>query len=121
MHVPTSLTALTLAAALATAPSARAQSLDAHASLAPTVDGARAAFHLPATPAPGTAAAAAPRFSSSERYMIVGGAVLVVGALVRGDAGAIIMIGGGAVLVYGLYLYLDQGSTGTRVGMSKTF
>lgn len=39
--------------------------------------------------------------------MIVGGAALVVGAVIDGDAGTIIMIGGGAVGLLGLYRYLS--------------
>ena len=38
--------------------------------------------------------------------MIVGGAALIVGAVVGGDSGTIIMIGGGALGLYGLWNYL---------------
>ena len=51
-----------------------------------------------------------PRRGDSQRnvaLMIVGGATLLVGALVGGNAGTIIMIGGGAVGIYGLYQYLQ--------------
>lgn len=39
--------------------------------------------------------------------MIVGGAVMVAGALIGGDAGTIIMVGGGVVGVLGLWRYLQ--------------
>lgn len=39
--------------------------------------------------------------------MIVGGATLLAGAVIGGDAGTIIMIGGAAIGIYGLYLYLQ--------------
>lgn len=123
MHARTSFTAATLALALAAAaPRLQAQALDAtRAPGAPTVDAARVAFHMPSPSAPLTIAAARPSFSAGERYMILGGAVLVVGALVGGNAGPIIMIGGGAVAVYGLYLYLDQSKGATQAGFSRKF
>ena len=46
------------------------------------------------------------RASHNVALMIVGGAGLVVGSLVGGDAGTVIMIGGGVVLLVGLYRYL---------------
>lgn len=39
--------------------------------------------------------------------MIIGGVVIIGGALVGGDAGAIVSLGGLAYGVYGLYLYLN--------------
>ncbi len=48
-----------------------------------------------------------PRESQNVVMMIVGGAALVVGAVIDGDAGTIIMIGGGAVGLIGLYRYLS--------------
>jgi hypothetical protein len=39
--------------------------------------------------------------------MIVGGAVLIVGAIVGGTSGTIIMVGGGVVGIIGLYRYLQ--------------
>ena len=38
--------------------------------------------------------------------MIVGGAALVVGAVIGDDAGTIVMLGGAAVGLYGLYMFL---------------
>ena len=39
--------------------------------------------------------------------MIIGGAALIGGAIVGGDAGALVMLGGLGVVLYGLYLYLQ--------------
>jgi hypothetical protein len=39
--------------------------------------------------------------------MIVGGAVLIVGAIVGNTSGTIIMIGGGVIGIIGLYRYLQ--------------
>jgi len=44
--------------------------------------------------------------SQSVAMMIVGGAGLVVGAVIGGDPGTIIMIGGGGLALLGLYQYL---------------
>jgi hypothetical protein len=56
-------------------------------------------------------AAAAPRNSAglgqNEALMIVGGAAILVGAIVGGDAGNFFMIGGAVVGLYGLYKYLQ--------------
>lgn len=38
--------------------------------------------------------------------MIVGGAALVVGAVIGDDAGTLVMLGGAAVGLYGLYMFL---------------
>jgi len=38
--------------------------------------------------------------------MIVGGAALVIGAVIGDDAGTIVMLGGAGVGLYGLYLFL---------------
>ena len=43
----------------------------------------------------------------NEALMIVGGAAVLVGAVVGGDAGKIFMIGGAIVGLYGLYKYLQ--------------
>jgi hypothetical protein len=45
--------------------------------------------------------------SKSVAMMIVGGAILVVGAVVEGKAGTIIMIGGGTIGIIGLIRYLQ--------------
>jgi len=38
--------------------------------------------------------------------MIVGGAALVIGAVIGNDAGTIVMLGGAGIGLYGLYLFL---------------
>jgi hypothetical protein len=43
----------------------------------------------------------------NEAMMIVGGAALVVGAIIGGTAGTIFMVGGAGVGLYGLYKYLE--------------
>jgi hypothetical protein len=56
-------------------------------------------------------AATAPRGSAglgqSEAMMIVGGAAILVGAIVGGNAGDVFMVGGAVVGLYGLYKYLQ--------------
>ena len=39
-------------------------------------------------------------------FMIVGGAALVIGAVIGDDAGTIVMLGGAAIGLYGLYMFL---------------
>lgn len=39
-------------------------------------------------------------------FMIVGGAALVIGAVIGDDAGTIVMLGGAAIGLYGLYQFL---------------
>ena len=57
------------------------------------------------------ATSAAPRgnagLGQNEALMIVGGAAILVGAIVGGDAGDFFMIGGAIVGLYGLYKYLQ--------------
>jgi hypothetical protein len=49
----------------------------------------------------------APPHSRNMAMMIVGGAVMVAGAVIGGDAGTIVMIGGGVVGIIGLWRYLQ--------------
>ena len=56
------------------------------------------------TPAPQRGSAG---LGQNEALMIVGGAALLVGAVVGGDAGDIFMMGGAIVGLYGLYTYLQ--------------
>lgn len=53
-----------------------------------------------AAPVPGTTE------SENVAMMIVGGAALVVGSVIGGDAGTIMMVGGGVIGLVGLYRYL---------------
>lgn len=45
--------------------------------------------------------------SHNMALMIVGGAALLVGAIIGGDAGTIVMVGGGVIGLYGLFRYLE--------------
>jgi hypothetical protein len=54
-----------------------------------------------APPLPG-----AQRTSRDVALMIVGGAALILGAVIGDDAGAVLMVGGGVVGLVGLYDYL---------------
>lgn len=77
-------------------------------SLAPTRADATVGVHESAR-APEPVPAPLPmreRTSRNVAMMIVGGAGLIVGAVVGGDSGTIIMIGGGALGLYGLWQYL---------------
>jgi hypothetical protein len=42
-----------------------------------------------------------------EALMIVGGAAILIGAIIGNDAGAFFMVGGAVVGLYGLYKYLQ--------------
>lgn len=77
--------------------------------LAPTAAGV--ALMIPSASATFDAGSAAmivrQRTSHNVALMIVGGAGLIVGSIVEGDAGTVIMIGGGVVGLIGLYRYLQ--------------
>lgn len=47
-----------------------------------------------------------PHAGKDVAMMVAGGAAVVVGLLVGGDAGAVVAIGGGAVAIVGLYHYM---------------
>ena len=52
--------------------------------------------------------------------MIFGGAALITGLVVGGDAGTVIAVGGALVGLYGLYVYLGRPTgmeQGTRIGL----
>ena len=51
------------------------------------------------TPSPG-------RNNGNTALMIVGGAALIVGSIIDGDAGTLIMVSGGVIGLYGLWQYL---------------
>lgn len=53
-----------------------------------------------------SAAMAQPRMGQSMALMIVGGAALVTGLVIGGDAGTILALGGAVVGLIGLYHYL---------------
>jgi hypothetical protein len=57
-----------------------------------------------------SAAAARRPFGTSQTLMIVGGAALLAGAIIGGDAGTVMMVGGAGIGLYGLYLFLREPS-----------
>jgi len=60
------------------------------------------------TPAPtNVAMAAGAAGGRNAALMLFGGAALIVGSVIDGDAGTIIMIGGGVVALVGLWRYLQ--------------
>lgn len=79
----------------------------ASASRGPSVASARVASRVIST-ARGAPPVIQRRSSNrnSVALMIVGGAALVVGAVIGNDAGTLVMLGGAAVGLYGLYLFL---------------
>jgi hypothetical protein len=101
------------------APVSQAQAI-ASDTLKPTANASIVAEHVGPTaaslsvavraPLP-AATLAAPRgnagLGQSEAMMIVGGAAILVGAIVGGNAGDVFMIGGAVVGLYGLYKYLQ--------------
>jgi|RhiMethySRZTD1v2_1073278.scaffolds.fasta_scaffold42175_3 hypothetical protein len=90
--------------------SASATTTPASAS-APTLRGPSTSSARVAAHAISTSRGAPPVFQNkksknSVALMIVGGAALVVGAVIGDDAGTLVMLGGAAVGLYGLYLFL---------------
>ena len=73
----------------------------------PTRESARVAVH-----AAETRRGAPPVFQNKKSnrnavaMMVVGGAALVIGAVIGDDAGTIVMLGGAGIGLYGLYLFL---------------
>jgi hypothetical protein len=62
------------------------------------IDASASAEHAPAV--------AVARVGRNPAMMIVGGAALIVGAVIGGDAGTIVMVGGALVGLVGLWNYL---------------
>jgi len=73
----------------------------------PSLASARVASHTTSTPL-GAPPALQNRTSNRNAValMIVGGAALVLGAVIGNDAGKIVMVGGAGIGLYGLYLFL---------------
>jgi len=77
-------------------------------SFAPTEPRARVGVHALSADAP--APVAPPRrdhVNQNVALMIVGGAGLIVGAIIGGTPGTVVMVGGGVVGLIGLYRYLQ--------------
>ena len=93
----------------------RALSLNAPVSLSRTADasagvsvnGLRSAVHARTSVAPLSVNAQKANLGQSQALMIVGGAALIVGAIIGDDPGTVIMVGGAIVGLYGLYQYLQ--------------
>jgi len=77
-------------------------------SFAPTETNARVGVRPITSPAPLPVEPEEGHMRHSVALMIVGGTILVVGAVVGGQPGTIIMIGGGTVGVIGLIRYLQH-------------
>ena len=74
----------------------------------PSLSSARVASHAVSTKGGAPAPLLQNRSSNrnSVALMIVGGAALVVGAVIGDDPGTLVMLGGAAIGLYGLYLFL---------------
>ena len=79
----------------------------AGASAGVSVDGLRSAVHARTSVAPLSVTAKKANLGQSQALMIVGGAALIVGAIIGDDPGTVIMVGGAIVGLYGLYQYLQ--------------
>lgn len=77
-------------------------------SFAPTDANARVGVHATKSSTPIPDNPEPQHIRHSVALMIVGGTILIVGAVVGGQAGTIIMIGGGTVGVIGLIRYLEH-------------
>lgn len=76
-------------------------------SFAPTEANARIGVRAAVSPATIPAEPEHEHMRHSEAMMIVGGAILIVGAVVGGRPGTIIMIGGGTIGIIGLIRFLQ--------------
>lgn len=75
----------------------------------PTIDGSATAFRAVANVSDISAAEMQRRQSAGKpvALMIVGGAAILVGAVIGDAPGTLFMVGGAVALLYGLYLYLQ--------------
>jgi hypothetical protein len=76
-------------------------------SFAPFAANSQVGVHALAPSAPAPYEPEHEHLRHSEAMMIVGGAILIVGAVVGGTPGTIIMIGGGTIGILGLIRYLQ--------------
>ncbi len=80
----------------------------AHTSMGASANGLRSAVHLRESADPlRVSAAGKANLGQAQALMVVGGAALIVGAIIGDDPGTIIMVGGAIVGLYGLYQYLQ--------------
>ena len=75
----------------------------------PSVANARAGVQAPLDAVDPLPAPAPRRADTSQNraFMIVGGAALIVGAVIGGSPGTIVMVGGAVLGLYGLYKFLN--------------
>jgi len=73
----------------------------------PTPAALSVAVHAPLPAATSVQSRGNAGLGQSEAMMIVGGAAILVGAIVGGNAGDVFMIGGAVVGLYGLYKFLQ--------------
>ena len=73
----------------------------------PTIDAVVTGFRAPTVNADSTMMLQTRRERQSIALMIVGGAAVVLGALIGDDVGTIFMIGGAVAILIGLYKYLQ--------------
>jgi hypothetical protein len=69
--------------------------------------GLQSAVHHRASLAPLSVKAQKANLGQAQALMVVGGAALIVGAIIGDDPGTVIMVGGAIVGLYGLYQYLQ--------------
>ena len=112
------LLSLSLLVLVLRAPASRAQSISPATPPAPvnatsvehvgpTRDALSVAAHAPPPPATAPAPRGSAGLGQSEAMMIVGGAAILVGAIVGDTAGTFFMVGGAVIGLYGLYKYLQ--------------
>jgi len=109
----TNASAAAVAAALDVAPAAAPDSPDATqatAAVGPTLARAAAGVRTPriaATPGGPIPAPRREETTQNRAMMIVGGAGLIVGAIIGDTAGTLVMVGSAGVGLWGLYKYLE--------------
>jgi hypothetical protein len=102
--------ALALAVAMATPAHVRAQQNAAVSGAGPTLESTVTAVRARVHSAENAMTSAVQRRSGTDKpvaLMIVGGAAILIGAVIGDAAGTLFMIGGAVAFLYGLYLYLQ--------------
>ena len=77
-----------------------------HAAQPSAIDRPSDAVRRPAAPLAAEMPATSKQLGEARTEMVVGGAAVVVGALIGGDGGAVLMFGGAVIGLYGLWNYL---------------
>ena len=77
------------------------------AGVGPTLEALPTAVHVSPSPATTTYAPNTAYQRQNQTLMVLGGASLLVGAIIGGKAGTVFMVGGAVVGLYGLYKYLQ--------------